>query len=341
LVSGAELDWAEVLLSTAGFDWPEDSSAGVRSPGCDGELATGREATEACTFDADTGPHGRRRTAVACTTSHRPEQDASCNRSDQNAFARTPGSAFLYALLLLNGKFLVERRRRQLGNVLFCQALRGSFFILRLFARRLAFSLSISSWWRKARRRCERELEPRWNFQLFVGERRFSGRGSSFAALRPRFRRVNLGRFQDFCGALHRFFLYDDGRRMRNLHCSRGRRRSCARKQHARKLFLEASRMLLEASVSGAAEGGAGVEARPRRSRFGFEERADSKQTSSLERPGSWPAQEWKPALPTRAANQRAQIRAQRVSRARDSPKIAVRRTPAQQAQPGRQAEAA
>jgi len=36
----------------------------------------------------------------------------------------------------------------------------------------------------------------------------------------------------------------------------------------------------------------------------------------------------------------RAQIRAQRVSRVRDSPKIAVRRTPAQQAQPGREAEA-
>src|SRR5258707_1246606 len=57
LVSGAELDCAEVLVSTAGFDWAGGFVCESALPwGCDGELATGREATEACTFDADTGP---------------------------------------------------------------------------------------------------------------------------------------------------------------------------------------------------------------------------------------------------------------------------------------------
>src|SRR5882762_5180608 len=56
-VAGPELDWAEALVGTAGFDWAGGFVCCSAFPwGCDGELATGREATEACTFDADTGP---------------------------------------------------------------------------------------------------------------------------------------------------------------------------------------------------------------------------------------------------------------------------------------------
>src|ERR1700682_1638840 len=57
LVSAAGLDGAEVLVSTAGFDWAGGFVCCSAFPcGCDGELATGREATEGRTFDADTGP---------------------------------------------------------------------------------------------------------------------------------------------------------------------------------------------------------------------------------------------------------------------------------------------
>src|SRR6266852_4359858 len=53
----AALDWAEVLVSTAEFDWAEGFVCGSAFPwGGDGELATGREATEACTFDSGAGP---------------------------------------------------------------------------------------------------------------------------------------------------------------------------------------------------------------------------------------------------------------------------------------------
>src|ERR1700687_6510788 len=57
LVSAAGLDGAEVLVSTGGVDWAGGFvCCSAFLCGCDGELATGREATEACTFDADTGP---------------------------------------------------------------------------------------------------------------------------------------------------------------------------------------------------------------------------------------------------------------------------------------------
>src|SRR5258708_22867509 len=57
LVSGAELDCAEVLVSTAGFDWAGGFVCERALPwGCAGELATGREATEACTLPPDPPP---------------------------------------------------------------------------------------------------------------------------------------------------------------------------------------------------------------------------------------------------------------------------------------------
>src|SRR6266852_8484507 len=59
-------------------------------------------------------------------------------------------------------------------------------------------------------------------------------------------------------------------------------------------------------------------------------------QQAQAERPNHWLAQEWKPALPVRAANQKSWTRTERVSRGRNSPRIPEWRTPAQQAQQGR-----
>src|SRR5258708_8798645 len=56
-VFAAELDLVEVFVSAAEFDWAGGFVCGRAFPGgCDGELATGREATEACAFDACAEP---------------------------------------------------------------------------------------------------------------------------------------------------------------------------------------------------------------------------------------------------------------------------------------------
>jgi len=96
--------------------------------------------------------------------------------------------------------------------------------------------------------------------------------------------------------------------------------------------------MLLERFGSRSVEGGAGAEARRGRSRFASRE--SRFETDAVpERPGSWPAQEWKPALPTRARIKERRFGCNGLH-GRDSPKIAGGRHRAQ-AQLGRQTEAA
>src|SRR5260370_28214440 len=52
-----DLDWAEAFVSADGFDCAGAFACGSTfSRGCDGELVTGSEATEACAFDAGSEP---------------------------------------------------------------------------------------------------------------------------------------------------------------------------------------------------------------------------------------------------------------------------------------------
>src|SRR6266851_408590 len=74
-VFGAELDWTEVLVSAGGFDGAGGFTCATVFPwGCDGELATGREATEACTFDAtdDAGAGAAWMPPDCCCMYHQP-----------------------------------------------------------------------------------------------------------------------------------------------------------------------------------------------------------------------------------------------------------------------------
>src|SRR5260370_7663543 len=52
-----DLDWAEAFVSADGFDFAGAFACGSTfSRGCDGELVTGSEATEACAFSAGSEP---------------------------------------------------------------------------------------------------------------------------------------------------------------------------------------------------------------------------------------------------------------------------------------------
>src|ERR1700686_1976790 len=183
-VAGPELDWAEVLVSAAELDWAGGFVCCSAFPwGCDGELATGREATEACTFDADTGP--------ACTPS-----DCRCMYHQPPPASRTlaaiapirmpllelpdpPSSMLCSSSMGSSSPIAGGRNSGTYSSVKLSAAVSSA---LGCSARRLAFSLSTSS--------CVEEgtaaLRARgWShagiFNWSSASEDLAGRGSSFA----------------------------------------------------------------------------------------------------------------------------------------------------------------
>src|ERR1700682_5361944 len=184
LVSAAGLDWAEALVSTAGFDWAGGFVCCNAFPwGCDGELVTGREATEACTFEADTGPAWTppdcrcmyhqpppaSRTLAASAPIRMPllelpdpSSSVLCSSSTGSSSSNVGGGS--------SGTYSSVKLSAAVCSSLGCSA------------RRFAFSLSISSWVEEGtaalRARGSRHAGI---FRCLSACAGFSGRGSSFA----------------------------------------------------------------------------------------------------------------------------------------------------------------
>src|SRR5260370_29247354 len=146
---GRELDGAVLFVRPAGFD----GAAGFvsRSPfpwGCDGGLATGSAATDACAFDVDAGPAWT--PPDCCCTYHQPPP-ASSSTPAAIAPIKMPLFELLSSLSVssLNGSALANAGDGSSGMLCSSTAVTVSaaiFSTLGCSAGRLDFSLSITSW---------------------------------------------------------------------------------------------------------------------------------------------------------------------------------------------------
>src|ERR1700682_505118 len=183
LVSAAGLDWAEALVSTAGFDWAGGFVCCNAFPwGCDGERATAREATEACTFDADTGPAW---TPPDCRCMYHQPPPASRTLA-AIAPMRMPllelpdsPSSVLCSSSMGSSSPSVGGNSGTYSSVKLSAAVSSS---LGCSARRFAFSLSISSWVEEGTAALRaRGSSHAGIFSCSSASDDLAGRGSSFA----------------------------------------------------------------------------------------------------------------------------------------------------------------